>query len=112
MGDSTYVFTLQRKTHPLVPTDVREVQKTHQSILLGWVPGYNGGYDQTFIVEMADRDGRLITSANVSEPIRDDSAPRRTKRYVGVESPRTVTNNFTGSLTRLTLSLIRQSFEI
>lgn len=92
LGDASYVFSLQKKTKPMAPTDVGEMKKNHNSILLGWLPGYNGGYDQTFLVEMTDKDGRL-SSLNVS-----DFNSHRIKRHVGIETPRPVTTNITGRL--------------
>ncbi|KAK6033402.1 immunoglobulin domain protein, partial [Ostertagia ostertagi] len=51
MDKAEVIIKLTRTGPPQVPTNLRKLSATPNSLSLGWVPGFDGGFEQTFIVE-------------------------------------------------------------
>ncbi|KAE9414735.1 hypothetical protein Angca_006183 [Angiostrongylus cantonensis] len=45
------IIRLTRTMTPHVPTNIRKLSATPNSLSIGWVPGFDGGFDQSFVVE-------------------------------------------------------------
>ncbi|XP_052219081.1 nephrin-like isoform X2 [Dreissena polymorpha] len=54
IGSVSEVFTLQAQTQPESPQEVNVVRRGITEIDLEWVPGFNGGLQQTFIINYTD----------------------------------------------------------
>lgn len=66
--------------------------KTHRSLELSWVPGFDGGYEQTFTIEQLDT-GLLY---NVTESAATSGVhSARLRRHVGIEKPMRAKYNIT-----------------
>ncbi|XGW32938.1 hypothetical protein V3C99_017447 [Haemonchus contortus] len=51
MDKAEIIIKLTRTGPPQVPTNLRKVSATPKSLSLGWVPGFDGGFEQSFVVE-------------------------------------------------------------
>ena len=50
---------LDVKSRPDLPSELRVVNVTHQSVHLAWVPGFHGGMDQYFRIQYSRTDGGM-----------------------------------------------------
>ncbi|VDO31522.1 unnamed protein product [Heligmosomoides polygyrus] len=51
MDKAEVIIKLTRTGPPQVPTNLRKLSATPKSLLLGWVPGFDGGFEQSFVIE-------------------------------------------------------------
>ena len=47
-GISRHTIMLNVTSHPDPPAYLRILNVTYNSVVLGWTPGFDGGYNQTF----------------------------------------------------------------
>ncbi|KFD56179.1 hypothetical protein M513_02957 [Trichuris suis] len=60
-GEDVHVFKLLQKSKPDPPKELKVETQSHKSILLSWVPGFDGGHRQKFAVELTHDDHVLKT---------------------------------------------------
>lgn len=53
LGDETHQVRLEVKSVPEPPNGLKVVNSTHDSVTLSWIPGFDGGYEQTYKVKWA-----------------------------------------------------------
>lgn len=52
MGDKAeIVVQLKEASVPQPPNSLQKISSTPESLLIGWRPGFDGGYDQSYVVE-------------------------------------------------------------
>jgi len=52
--------------YPDTPQNLQVVSATWESIELQWTPGFDGGYEQEFVVVVSSRKGPIYRSTNSS----------------------------------------------
>ncbi|KAF2366197.1 Fibronectin type III [Trinorchestia longiramus] len=65
LGYTNTIVTLEGTTPPNTPSDLKVVNTTHDSALLQWMPGYNGGLQQTFRIRYRSEDSKYYQYADV-----------------------------------------------
>ena len=55
LGTDSHIVVLQEPGKPEEPTEVTLVETGADSVTISWVPGFDGGYNQTFVVTMFDQ---------------------------------------------------------
>ncbi|XP_013383947.1 hemicentin-1 isoform X1 [Lingula anatina] len=58
VGETTVNIDLTVRRQPDAPTNLRVRENTWDSVLLEWTPGFNGGYDQTFVIVKTNSSGK------------------------------------------------------
>ncbi|VDM81357.1 unnamed protein product, partial [Strongylus vulgaris] len=51
VGKAEMIIRLTRTGPPQVPTALQKIASTPKTLFIGWVPAFDGGFEQTFIVE-------------------------------------------------------------
>ncbi|KJH43647.1 immunoglobulin domain protein [Dictyocaulus viviparus] len=51
IGKAEIIIRLTRTVTPHVPTNLRKLSATPNSLSIGWLPGFDGGFEQSFVVE-------------------------------------------------------------
>jgi echinoid protein len=69
MGNSSSGVVLQQKGKPSPPNHLRAVDNDVHSVLIGWDPGFNGGYDDTkYIVQYFSDDDTIKEATCLENP--------------------------------------------
>lgn len=69
-GGDHVVIELRKTSPPALPLDLQKLSATSNSVLLGWVPQFDGGADQTYVLETRKIDpftGEIDGNAPVSK---------------------------------------------
>ncbi|XP_018006965.1 nephrin isoform X2 [Hyalella azteca] len=64
-GYTNTIITLEGTTAPDAPSDLKVVNTTHDSVLLQWVSGYNGGLQQSFRIRYRSKESDYYQYADV-----------------------------------------------
>ncbi|CEF60320.1 B-cell receptor CD22 [Strongyloides ratti] len=64
---ASYTIILKKKTVPQPPTDVQILSSSSNSLLIGWLPGYDGGEKQKFNLQYIRIDPK--TKNKISHPV-------------------------------------------
>ena len=69
VGDGMTTIHLNRTSAPDAPRVVEATDVTHDSITIKWEPGFNGGYDQMYVIKARrpDKSGYSIIEVNSTE---------------------------------------------
>uniref|UniRef100_A0A8R1HJ19 Uncharacterized protein n=2 Tax=Caenorhabditis japonica TaxID=281687 RepID=A0A8R1HJ19_CAEJA len=51
-GEDSAQIELQKASNPVLPTNFEKLSSTPNSISLGWTPQFDGGFNQTFVIEV------------------------------------------------------------
>uniref|UniRef100_A0A915IEF6 Ig-like domain-containing protein n=1 Tax=Romanomermis culicivorax TaxID=13658 RepID=A0A915IEF6_ROMCU len=81
-GSGSFIFTIQGRTKPTAPSEFQTLQITHHWIALQWKPGFDGGSDQIFTVEVVYPWNTPVHYIDIPETLRDF----RHKRYARIET--------------------------
>jgi hypothetical protein len=69
VGDAVTTIHLNRTSAPDAPVVLQATEVTDESITVKWEPGFDGGYDQTFVVKTRrpEKSGYSVIEVNGTE---------------------------------------------
>ncbi|XP_013391741.1 hemicentin-2-like, partial [Lingula anatina] len=68
IGQSVFVFKLERKGKPDAPSNLEMFNISAISVTVQWISNKDGGYPQTFLVEYKTEDGPWVSTSAVLDP--------------------------------------------
>ncbi|XP_067126819.1 nephrin-like isoform X3 [Centruroides vittatus] len=108
IGYDFFKIILVQKSIPDIPNNFYASEITHESVVLRWKPGFDGGYQQSFYIRYKKWNDKIWTKLNVADNLCKVKDLMPETDYVFMLSA----TNFMGDTEERTLNITSKSFPI